>query len=176
MKPAILLLVFVTAERLGELWLARRNTTALLSRGAYEVAPGHYPLIVLLHASWLVGLWVFGRTNPLDPYWFSLFMVLQALRFWVLATLGGRWTTRILVLPGASLVTSGPYRLMAHPNYLVVVGEVAILPLCLDLPWFALVFSVANAAILAIRIRAENEALGRLRDTPDEINRIPRRL
>jgi methyltransferase len=176
MTPAVLLLVFVTAERLGELWLARRNTTALLARGAYEVAPGHYPLIVLLHASWLVGLWVFGRTNPLNLYWFSLFMVLQALRFWVLATLGGRWTTRILVLPGASLVTSGPYRLMAHPNYLVVVGEIAILPLCLDLPWFALVFSVANAAILAIRIRVENEALGRLRGTSDEINPIHRRL
>lgn len=176
MTPAILLLVLVTAERLGELWLARRNTMALLARGAYEVAPGHYPLIVLLHASWLAGLWVFGRTNPLNLYWFLIFVVLQALRFWVLATLGRRWTTRIVILPGASLVTNGPYRLIAHPNYLVVVGEVAVLPLCLDLPWFALAFSIANAAVLAIRIRAENEALGRLPGNPEDMSRIPRGL
>jgi methyltransferase len=176
MTPAALLLVIVTAERLGELWLARRNTAALLARGAYEVAPGHYPLIVLLHASWLAGLWLFGQTHPLNPYWLSIFIVLQALRFWVLGTLGRRWTTRIIILPGAPLVTNGPYRFIAHPNYLVVVGEVAVLPLCLDLPWFALVFSIANAAILAIRIRAENEALGRLRGPPEEMNRIPRGL
>jgi len=173
MTPAVLLLAFVTMERLGELWLARRNTKALLALGAYEVAPSHYPLIVLLHACWLAALWLFGKANPLNLYWFATFMALQALRFWVLATLGRRWTTRIIVLPGASLVAKGPYRFMAHPNYLVVVGEIAVLPLCLGLPWFALIFSIANAAILTIRIRTENEALGRF---PNDMNHSPRGL
>ncbi|WP_374330247.1 isoprenylcysteine carboxyl methyltransferase family protein [Aestuariivirga sp.] len=159
MTPAILLLAFVTAERLAELVLARRNTQALLAQGAVEHAPGHYPLIVLLHAAWLVGLWVFGFDQPVSPFWFAVFMLLQAARIWVLATLGPRWTTRIIVLPGAPLVAKGPYRFVSHPNYLVVVGEIAVLPLCFGLVWFALAFSIANAIILAIRIRAESTAL-----------------
>lgn len=163
MMPAVLLLAFVTMERLGELWLANRNTKALLARGAYEAAPGHYRLIVLLHAAWLAGLWLFGWGRGLDPVWLTLFLLLQGLRLWVLATLGRRWTTRIIILPGASLISTGPYRFMTHPNYLVVVGEIAILPLCLGLPWYALGFSAANALVLTIRIRAENEALRGLR-------------
>ncbi|HTC07156.1 MAG TPA: isoprenylcysteine carboxylmethyltransferase family protein [Acetobacteraceae bacterium] len=164
MIPAIFLLAFVTTERLGELWLARRNTAALLAKGAYEVAPGHYPLIVLLHAAWLAGLWGFGAARALDPGWLVVFLVLQGLRVWVLATLGRRWTTRIIVLPGAPLVRTGPYRLLTHPNYAVVVGEIAVLPLCLGLPWYALAFSVANFVILAIRIRAENGSMVAMRD------------
>jgi methyltransferase len=156
--PAVALLAAVTAERLGELWLARRNTEALLARGAFEVAPGHYPLIVSLHAAWLAGLWVFGWDNPLDPLWLAVFLALQIARFWVLSTLGRRWTTRIIVLPGAALVTAGPYRFVTHPNYLVVIGEIAALPLCLGMAWFALAFSAANLAVLAIRVRAENAA------------------
>jgi methyltransferase len=156
--PAVALLAAVTAERLGELWLARRNTEALLARGAFEVASGHYPLIVSLHAAWLAGLWVFGWDNPLDPLWLAVFLALQIARFWVLSTLGRRWTTRIIVLPGAALVTAGPYRFVTHPNYLVVIGEIAALPLCLGMAWFALAFSAANLAVLAIRVRAENAA------------------
>lgn len=159
MTPAVLLLAFVTAQRLAELWLSRRNTAALLANGAFEVAPGHFPLIVLLHALWLAGLWLLGWARPLIPVWLLFFLVLQALRVWVLTTLGRRWTTRIIVLPGAPLVATGPYRLLSHPNYLVVIGEIAVLPLCLGLPWFALVFSAANLAMLAIRVRAENAAL-----------------
>ncbi len=159
MTPAAILLGFVTAERLGELWLARRNTTALLARGAGEAAPGHYPLIVALHALWLAGLWGFGLNGEFDGGWLVIFLALQGLRAWVLMTLGRRWTTRIIVLPGTPLVMAGPYRFTTHPNYLVVVGEIAVLPLCLGLPWYALAFSVANAAVLAIRIRAENAAL-----------------
>ena len=159
LTPAALLLAFVTAERLGELWLARRNTAALLAEGAFEVAPGHYPLIVLLHTAWLCGLWAFGWANPVDPVWLAVFLLLQACRIWVLATLGRRWTTRIVVLPGAPLVTTGPYRFVTHPNYLVVIGEIAVLPLSLGLVWYALAFSAANLAVLAIRIRAENESL-----------------
>lgn len=164
MTPAALLLAFVTLERLAELWLARRNTKALVASGAFEVAPGHYPLIVLLHGLWLTGLWLFGWDNAVSVIWLAIFLLLQVLRIWVLVTLGPRWTTRIIVQPGLPLVATGPYRLMSHPNYLVVVGEIAVLPLSLGLPWFALAFSIANAAVLTIRIRAENVALTGMRD------------
>ncbi len=135
MTPAVILLAFVTAERMAEIWLSRRNTRALLASGAIEVAPGHYPLIVLLHALWLAGLWAFGRAGPLNYVWLAIFLALQGLRFWVLMTLGRRWTTRIIALPGIPLVATGPYRFLSHPNYLVVVGEIATLPLCFGLPW-----------------------------------------
>ena len=147
MTPAVLLLGAVTAERLAELWLARRNTVALLAKGASEFAPGHYPAIVLLHALWLASLWLFGWAHSLSSIWLMIFLALQALRAWILMTLRGRWTTRIIVLPGIPLVTNGPYRFLSHPNYVVVIGEIAALPLCVGLPWVALVFSIANAVI-----------------------------
>jgi methyltransferase len=165
--PAAVLLSLVTIERLAELWLARRNTAALLSRGGVEVAAGHYPLIVLLHAAWLSGLWVLAWSRPVSLPWLGVFLMLQLLRAWVLLTLGGRWTTRIIVLPGAPLVASGPYRYLSHPNYLVVVGEIAVLPLCFGLLWYALAFSAANAVVLTIRIRAETAALAGARHGGD---------
>jgi methyltransferase len=159
MNSAIVLLSAVTAERLAELHWARRNTAALLARGAAEYAPQHYPAIVLLHALWLAGLWIFGWDQPLSPAWCGVFVTLQFLRLWTLWTLGPRWTTRIIVLPGAPLTVAGPYRFLAHPNYLVVIGEIAALPMCFGLPWLSLIFSIANAGLLSIRIRAENAAL-----------------
>ena len=159
MTFAAIILLLVTAERLGELWLARRNTAALLKQGAVEMAPQHYTLIVLLHSFWLAGLWLLGWDQPVNLFWLAVFLVLQVLRVWVLATLGRRWTTRIIVLPGEQLVATGPYRWLTHPNYVVVIGEIAVLPLCLGLPWYALAFSLANAAVLTVRIRAENAAL-----------------
>jgi methyltransferase len=159
MTGATILLALVTMERLGELWLAARNTAWLRAHGGREVAAGHYPAIVALHGAWLAGLWWLGRTRAVDPGWLAVFLALQGARAWVLLTLGRRWTTRIIVLPGAPLVTTGPYRLLAHPNYAVVIGEIAALPLCLGLPWYAAAFSLANAALLVIRIRAENTAL-----------------
>jgi methyltransferase len=155
----VAILLFVTLQRLGELVLARRNTARLLARGAYEVAPGHYPLIVLLHAAWLLGLWWLAFDAPVSWLWLAAFVVLQGLRVWVLLTLGDRWTTRIIVLPGTPLVSGGPYRLLSHPNYAVVVAEIAALPLVFGLTSYALVFSLLNAIVLAIRIRAENAAL-----------------
>ncbi|AYG58170.1 isoprenylcysteine carboxylmethyltransferase family protein [Rhizobium jaguaris] len=157
--PSVALLAFVTLQRLAELMHARRNTAALLARGAREIAPGHYPYMVAMHAAWLIGLWLLAAGRPISPVWFVIFMVLQGLRVWVLATLKERWTTRIIVLPGAALVTSGPYRFFSHPNYAVVVGEIAVLPLAFGLPLYALIFSLLNAAILTLRIRAENAAL-----------------
>jgi len=157
--PAIYLLGFVTLQRVAELILARRNTKRLLARGAFEAAPGHYPLIVALHASWLAGLWLLGWSAELRLGWLLAFALLQVMRAWVIATLGRRWTTRILVVPGAPLARNGPYRFLSHPNYAVVAGEIAVVPLALGLVWYALAFSIVNAAVLAIRIRAENAAI-----------------
>jgi len=156
---AAIILAFVTLQRLGELALARRNTARLLERGAIEVGAGHYRLLVLLHAAWLISLWIFGWDREI--YWLALaaFALLQGLRLWVLASLGSRWTTRIIVLPGAPLIASGPYRYVAHPNYAIVAGEIALLPLALNLPWLALLFSVLNGIVLRLRIRAEARAL-----------------
>lgn len=159
MGTSIALLIFVTLQRLSELVLARRNTSALLKEGAQEVASEHYPYIVALHTAWLAGLWLLAPGRPINLAWFAIFVVLQGLRAWVLLTLGKRWTTRIIVLPGAPLVKSGPYRFMDHPNYAIVVGEIAVLPLVFGLSFYAFVFSVLNGAILTIRIRAENNAL-----------------
>ena len=156
-----LILGLVTLQRLGELVLARRNTGRLLAEGAHEAAPGHYPLIVALHAAWLAGLWVLVWRSDAEVIWgwVAAFVVLQGLRVWVIATLGSRWTTRIIVLPGAPLVTTGPYRFVSHPNYLVVVGEMMVLPLCFDLAWYGVLFTVLNIVVLRIRIRAEEAAL-----------------
>ena len=159
MTAAAVLLVLVTLGRLAELWLAQRNTAALLARGAVEVAGGHYPMIVALHTAWLAMLWFYGASQPVNPVWLSVFLGLQLARVWVLATLGARWTTRIIVVPGEDLVARGPYRYVNHPNYLVVIGEIAVLPMCLGLPWVAAVFSVMNGVVLMIRIRAENAGL-----------------
>ncbi len=157
--PSIAVLGFVTLQRLAELVLARHNTRALLARGGVEVAAEHYPLMIALHASWIAGLWLIAVGRPVEPVWLVIFIALQACRLWVIATLGPRWTTRIIVLPGMPLVRNGPYRFMAHPNYAVVAGEMAVLPLVFAMPVYALVFSILNAAVLAVRIRAESGAL-----------------
>jgi methyltransferase len=158
---AAIILALVTLQRLAELVIARRNTSALLARGAYEASPGHYPLIVAVHASWLAALWWLAPGKPVNWLLIGIFILLQLGRLWVLATLGGRWTTRIIVMPGERLVARGPFRLVRHPNYLVVVGEIAVLPLAFGLWQVALLFSLLNAAVLTIRIRAEEKALAR---------------
>ena len=157
----IIILAFVTLQRIGELWLSNRNTRRLLARGAQEHSPAHYPLIVAVHFLWLAALWWLAPDKPVDAFWLACFVAIEIFRIWVLATLGPRWTTRIIVLPDAPLVRRGPYRFVNHPNYLVVVLEIAVLPLVFGLWQAALIFSLLNAAILSIRIRAENRALGR---------------
>jgi methyltransferase len=157
--PAEFILGLVTLQRLAELVLSRHNTRKLRDRGAVEVAPEHYPLVVAVHAAWLMSLWTFGRDQPVSIFALFGYLALQCLRFWVMRTLGSRWTTRIIVLPGQPLVSAGPYRFMPHPNYAVVVGEIALFPLVIGLPILAAIFTILNAAVLAIRIRAENRAL-----------------
>ena len=159
MNIPVLILALVTLQRIGELWLSARNTRRLLARGAREAGAGHYPLIVAVHVAWLAALWWFAPGRPIDGFWLAMFVLLLIARFWVVATLGGRWTTRIIVLPGEPLVRRGPYRVLNHPNYLVVIGEIAVLPLVFGLWQVALVFSLLNAAVLYVRVRAENTAL-----------------
>jgi methyltransferase len=124
-----------------------------------EYGRSHLLLIVFLHAAWLIGMWVLAYHRPVEPLFFVIVVILQIARFWVLATLGRRWTIRIIVVLGEKLVARGPYRWLRHPNYTVVTGEIAAVPLALGLPLYALVFSILNAAVLAVRIPAENAAL-----------------
>lgn len=159
MSAAAIILALVTLQRLAELVVARRNSRALIAEGAHEVGAGHYPLIVAVHALWLAALWWLAPGRVVIWPLIGLFLLLQGGRLWVLATLGRRWTTRIIVLPGAPLVAGGPFRFVRHPNYLVVIAEIAVLPLAFGLWQVALLFSALNAAVLTVRIRAEERAL-----------------
>ena len=154
-----ILLAFVTAQRLVELWWARKNAARLLAAGGVEYGQRHLGLMIAVHAAWLVGLWLLAYDHAVDPVFLALFIVLEIARLWVLLTLGRRWTIRVIVVPGEHLVARGPYRFFRHPNYAVVCGEVAVVPLALGLPIYALVFTLLNAAVLAIRIPEENAAL-----------------
>jgi methyltransferase len=156
---AIAILAFVTLQRLTELVLSQRNTKRLLADGAREHGAGHYPLLVALHAAWLAALWWCAPGRPVNLPLLAVFALLQLARVWVIATLGPRWTTRIIVKPGAPLVRAGPYRFVNHPNYWVVAAEIAVLPLVFGLVEIALAFSLLNAIVLWVRIRAENKAL-----------------
>ena len=154
-----ILLTYLTVQRLAELWWAKQNEARLMASGAIEYGHSHLPLMILFHAAWMAGLWLLAYDRPVEPFFLALFVVLQMARFWVLATLGRRWSIRIIVVPGERLVARGPYRFFRHPNYAVVTGEIAVVPLALGLPAYALIFSVLNAGMLAIRVTAENAAL-----------------
>lgn len=156
---AHLLVALVALQRLTELARARHNTRALLANRGVESGAAHYPLFILLHGVWLAALFILTAPNP-EPRWalLGLFALLQISRLWVIATLGRYWTTRIVTIPGAVPVRSGPYRYLRHPNYLIVALEVPTLPLALGLPWVALVFGVLNLALLSYRIRVEDRA------------------
>jgi methyltransferase len=159
----IAILAFVTAQRLVELPIARKNTARLLANGGHEVAPGHFPFIVGLHAAWLATLWYLAPGRPIHAIPLILFGLVEVARLWTLTTLGNRWTVRIIVVPSEKLISSGPYRFLDHPNYAVVVAEIALLPLVFGLWQVALIFSLLNLIILTIRIRAEQGALEGLR-------------
>ena len=159
MASGLALLVVVTVQRIYELGLARRNTQRLLAAGAHEIGGSHYPVMVALHATWLATLWIFGWNRSLVLPFVALYLLLQVGRVWVLRTLGPRWTTRIIVLPGAPRVTAGPYRFFDHPNYVVVALELPCVSLALGLWLHAFVFGVLNLAMLSWRIRVENDGL-----------------
>lgn len=160
MTAHLVIVGLVCIQRLAELIYARRNTRRLLDAGAHEVGAGHYPLMVLLHGAWLAALaFAVPPDADVNVPLLGLFLVLQAGRIWVMASLGPRWTTRIIVKRAAPLVRGGPYRYLRHPNYWVVAGEIAVLPLVFGAWEIATVFSVLNAGLLVHRIRVEEAAL-----------------
>lgn len=158
----IFFLGFIIVQRLSELVIAHRNTTRLLAKGAHEVGAAHYPVMVAMHSAWIACLVVFGYDESVMSGWLAVFAVLQVLRVWILASLGGRWTTRIIILE-EPLVVRGPFKYFSHPNYMLVVAEIIVAPMVLGLVWVALVFTVLNAAMLWVRIKVEHAALAPLR-------------
>lgn len=160
MTPAQYIIGFVLLQRLAELLLAKRNARRLLDEGGVEYGARHYPYLVLLHASWIAALAVGVPPEAgINPFWLAIFALLQVGRIWVIASLGRFWTTRIISLPGAPLVRHGPYRYVRHPNYLIVAGEIAVLPLVFGEWMIAALFSAINALLLRERIAAEDAAL-----------------
>jgi len=168
------LVALVGLERLAELVVSKRNAAWSFERGGEESGRGHYPVMVALHSGFLVAMlveaWV--RRPQVAPAlaWSMLALVLasQALRWWCIATLGHQWNTRVIVVPGAPRVTGGPYRFLSHPNYVAVVVEGFALPLVHSAWITAVVFTVLNAFLLAVRLRVENQALADLRTTQVE--------
>ena len=160
MSLAQIVVLLVAVQRLAELVYARRNTRRLLAEGGIEVGTGHYPLIMATHIAWLAALFFTVPPGASVSWWLlGLYGLLQVGRLWVISSLGRYWTTRIITLPQAPLIRRGPYRLCRHPNYMIVAAEIAVLPLAFGAWWIAVAFSVINGALLAVRIRAENEAL-----------------
>ena len=160
-----LFVALIAVQRLLELHLSHHHELALRAKGAYERGAGHYSLIVVLHAAWLLAMllegWLRGaEPSPMWPMWAALFLGGQALRYWAILSLGQRWTTRVMVLPGAPLVGSGPYKFLPHPNYAAVVLEIFAGPLVFGAWITASVFTLLNACVLLVRIRAEERALG----------------
>ncbi|HXS07463.1 MAG TPA: isoprenylcysteine carboxylmethyltransferase family protein [Rhizomicrobium sp.] len=155
----------VILQRFGELVLANRNTQRLKKKGAVEIGASHYRFIVLLHMAWLMAvLWLLPAPLVIHWVWIGVFVLLQGARVWVIATLGPYWTTRIISVPGAPLIRTGPYRFLRHPNYVIVAGEILVLPLAFGEILVAVVFSLANAAMLYWRIREEETALAPRRE------------
>ncbi|HEX3944688.1 MAG TPA: isoprenylcysteine carboxylmethyltransferase family protein [Rhizomicrobium sp.] len=158
---AYAILTLVIAQRVAELALAQRNTRALLAKGAVEIGRRHYPLFVLLHAAWLLSI-ALTLPKPIVIHWIPLcgYIALEILRAWTMLALGHYWTTRIISLADAPLVQRGPYRFVRHPNYIIVIGEIALLPLVFGEVWVAAIFSLLNATLLFWRVREEESALG----------------
>ena len=167
MSAVVITVSLVALQRLAELLYAARNTQRLMRRGAIEHGRNHYPLFVALHVFWLIAIVVaVPADTAIDWLPLSLFILLQAMRLWIVATLGTFWTTRILTVPGAPLIRRGPYRFLRHPNYLVVIGEIALLPLTFGEWRIAVTFSVLNLTLLAWRCRVEDAALAPRRGLP----------
>ena len=163
------LLVVITFERLAELVVSQRHATRSLDRDGVESGQGHFPVMVALHTGLLVGCWVeplaLHRTFIPALGWPMLALVVaaNALRWWCIATLGPRWTARVIVIPGLPLVNAGPYRWFRHPNYVAVIVEGAALPLVGSAWITACTFTIANAALLTVRVRCETRALAAAR-------------
>jgi len=160
MLVAYAIIAAVALQRLLELVYANYNTRALMARGAVEIGRTHYPLLIAVHVAWFIAIVVFLSHPPvINWYLIALMLLLQLGRLWVMISLGEYWTTRIISLPTVPLVKRGPYRFISHPNYAVVVAEIACLPAAFGEWKTMIVFSIINAAVLAFRIQQEELAL-----------------
>jgi methyltransferase len=162
-----LLLGFIVLQRLFELRLAKRNERLMRAQGAVEHGAEHYKYIVALHVGWILGMLVEAYFSPrafpaFAPLTLGLWLLLQLGRYWVMRSLGPYWNTRVLVVPGAKLIATGPFRFLKHPNYLIVALELALVPLTFGLYLTALLATVANALVMSVRIPVENRALASL--------------
>ena len=159
-----LIIALVALLRLAELLLSAHNTHLLKAQGGIEIGAGHYPLFVILHSSWLFAILLATPANAAVNLWILFaFAILQLGRVWVILTLGRFWTTRIITIPGVPLIKKGPYRFFSHPNYIVVIGEIALLPLVFGNWQVAIIWSVLNAMLLVWRIHVEETALAQRR-------------
>lgn len=171
------ILVVLSLERLVELIIARRNTKWSLAQGGFEVAPRHYPYMVVIHIGLIVGSFseVYFLKRPFNQYLFQTMLVLsllcQGLRWWVITTLKKQWNTRIIIVPGLSRITNGPYRWLTHPNYLAVIIEGIAIPMMYSAWITALCFTISNLLLLSIRIRHENAALEQLSQLSVRVHR-----
>jgi methyltransferase len=159
-----IIIFLVIIQRITEVFIAKRNEKKMLAQGAYEVGASHYPYMVTLHVSFFVCLiteaLIFNRgISPLFPLFFLIFLFVQALRIWCLRSLGSFWNTKIIILPGAQVVTKGPYLYLKHPNYVVVCIEIVLLPLMFQAYFTAICFTLFNLAMLSVRIPLEEKAL-----------------
>jgi len=153
----------VVAQRLVEAVYAERNARRLLARGAREIGRSHYPLFIVLHIAWLaaIALYLYRSPDPRIHWWFiGIFALLQLARISVIFSLGPYWTTRIITIPGLPLIRSGLYRFLRHPNYIIVIGEIAVLPLAFGQIGVAAIFSALNLLLIAYRVNQEDRALG----------------
>jgi methyltransferase len=154
------ILLLLALARLLELTIAGRNTRRLMAEGAVEAGQGHYPMIVAIHLAWFASLLLLVPVARAPSWpWLAFFLLLQPLRVWIIASLGRFWTTRVVSLPGAPLIRKGAFRYIRHPNYLIVELELISLPLAFGAPLVALVFGLANALIIAWRVRIEDQLL-----------------
>ena len=162
-----LIIGFVVCQRLIELWLSHRNTTRLIADGGKEVGQRHYPLFIALHTTWLLAMIVsIDQNSQVISGWVFIFFTLQAARIWVIRSLGQYWTTRIITVPNRPLIRIGPYRYCRHPNYMIVAGEIASLPLAFGAWELALIFSALNSVLTVYRIRLEDCTLNERRLLP----------
>lgn len=155
-------MLFIIAQRITELIVAKRNEQWLRAQGAIEYGKEHYPLIVLLHTAFLVSLMVeYYYTGNSEPNYvlLGIYLALMAAKVWVISSLGKYWNTKILRVHATPLVNKGPYKFVKHPNYIIVVCEIAIIPLVFHLYYTAIIFSILNALMLIKRIKEENKAL-----------------
>jgi methyltransferase len=155
----IAILALATLQQAVEYYIARRNTRRLLALGGVEAGGGHHWIMMAFHALWLLGLWVYARDNEILWHWLFGYCAIEALRGWVVAALGDRWTSRIIVMPGESYDATTVLRFLRHPNYLIVLVEVFVLPMVFGMFWYGLGFAIACGAILFWRMQTEDLAL-----------------